>query len=126
MALNKLFDTIQSTKEMANWQAAFGEPQEVEGQTIIPVAQVGHGFGLGFGQGSGPAEAGDEPESAAEGGGAGGAAWSKPLGVMVVTDEKVYFEETVDASRVAVVGLLVAALAIFQVAKTLQMIFGRK
>jgi uncharacterized spore protein YtfJ len=125
MSLNKLFDTVERAREAAHWQAAFGEPQVVEGKTIIPVAQVGYGFGLGFGQGTGPSE-GDEPMSQGEGGGGGGGASAKPLGVIVVTPEHVYFEETEDVGKIAVLGIAMAALGIFQIAKTLRAIFGRE
>jgi len=55
MSINKLFDTIDKTRQTAQWQAAFGEPQVLEDQTLIPVALVGYGFGLGFGLGTQPA-----------------------------------------------------------------------
>jgi uncharacterized spore protein YtfJ len=126
MSLNRLFDTIENARETAHWRAAFGEPQVVEGRTIIPVAQVGYGFGFGFGQGTGPSEAEGEPVAGGEGGGGGGGVSAKPLGVIVVTPEHVRFEETEDTSKIAVFGIAMVALSIFQVAKTLRAIFGRE
>lgn len=126
MSLNKLFDTVENAKEAAHWRAAFGEPQVIEGRTIIPVAQVDYGFGMGFGQSAGPSKVAGEPGPGGEGGGGGGRASSKPLGVIVVTPEHVYFEETEDASKIALFGTAMVALSIFQVAKTLRTIFGRK
>jgi uncharacterized spore protein YtfJ len=124
MSLNKLFDTIERARETAHWRAAFGEPKTAEGKTIIPVAQVSYGFGLGFGQGTGPSEVEGEPPSGGEGAGGGGGASAKPLGVIVVTPDHVYFEETEDASKIAIFGIFMVALSIFQVAKTLRAIFG--
>jgi uncharacterized spore protein YtfJ len=122
MSLNRLFDIIENVRDTAHWRAAFGEPQALEGRTIIPVSAVTYGFGFGFGQGtSGP----DEEESGS-GGGGGGSASSRPLGVLVVDDEGVRFSETADASRLGLAGILLAGLAILQVALTLRAIFGRK
>lgn len=125
MPLNRLFETIEQARDTANWRAAFGEPQVVEDKTIIPVARVGYGFGLGFGSGSGEAvEEGDTvPEG--EGAGGGGGAVSKPLGAIVVTPDCTYFEETMDVARVSLAGIALAALFVYQFAKTIRVIFGR-
>jgi uncharacterized spore protein YtfJ len=125
MSLNKLFDTIEQARETAHWEAAFGEPQAVEDRIIIPVAQVGYGFGLGFGSGTAPADEEDKPASTGEGGGGGGGASARPLGVIVVTPESVYFEEVRDEGKIAIFGIGMVTLSIFQVAKTLRAIFGR-
>jgi uncharacterized spore protein YtfJ len=125
MSVNQLFETIEKARETAHWRAAFGEPQVFEDKTVIPVAQVGYGFGFGFGSGSGPSAGEDEPLSTGEGGGGGGGAQAKPLGAIVVTPERVYFEETEDSSKIALAGIGVVALFILQLAKTLRVIFGR-
>ena len=126
MSLNQIFHSMEQAREAANWQSAFGEPQVVDDKTIIPVAQVGYGFGLGFGREGSASE--DEGDSGAsdEGGGGGGGAWAKPYGVIVVTPDDVYFEEVQDTSKIAVLGIVVSPLIIFQLAKTLRAIFGRK
>jgi uncharacterized spore protein YtfJ len=123
MSLNRLFDTVEKARETAQWRAAFGEAQTVEGQTLIPVAQVGYGFGLGFGEGPGKE---GEAASGGEGGGAGGGASAKPLGVIVVTPEAVYFEETEDANRIAMAGIVLAGLLGLQFLKTVRAILARE
>lgn len=124
MSLNRLFDAVERVREAAHWQAAFGQPQVVEGKTLIPVAQVGYGFGLGFGSaGTRPEE---EERSAPVGGGGGGGAMARPLGVLVVTPERVAFEETIDAGRIALAGIGFAALLVLQLARTLRAIFGHE
>jgi uncharacterized spore protein YtfJ len=134
MSLNRLFDTIEKARETAQWRAAFGEPTVIEDKTLIPVSQVGYGFGLGFGQGGPPPDEGGEAapgaeggETAAggEGGGAGGAASSKPLGVIVVSPDGVRFQEVEDEGKIALAGMLVGGLFIYQFAETLREIFGR-
>lgn len=126
MSVDKLFDAVLQAREAANWQAAFGEPQVMEDRTLIPVAKVSYGFGLGFGQGQAAVDDEDsEPVSTGEGGGGGGGASARPLGVIVVTPESVSFEETMDEVRVALAGIALGAWAIWQIAKTLRVIFGR-
>ena len=126
MSVNRMFESIEQAREAANWQAAFGEPQVIDDKTIIPVAQVGYGFGMGFGRGGQVSEEDDEPGTEGEGGGGGGGATAKPYGVIVVTPETVYFEEVEDSSKIAVMGIIMVAFSIFQVSKTLRVIFGRK
>jgi len=125
MSLDKLFTAVEGFKDAAHWRAAFGEPQVVGDKTLIPVAKVGYGFGLGFGQGPGQPEEEGKQAPGGEGGGGGGTAASKPLGVIVVTPEEVYFEETADESRIAIAGIMMGALIVWQFAKTLRAIFGK-
>lgn len=126
MSLNKLFDSIEQARDAANWRSAFGEPQVVEGRTIIPVAQVGYGFGLGFGSGGPAPEDEGTPTAGGEGGGGGGGASAKPCGVIVVTPDDVYFEEARDDSKIAILGMVLSAFLVFQIASTLRVIFGRQ
>lgn len=124
MVLNRLFDQVEKARETAHWRAAFGEPQVAGDRTVIPVARVGYTFGLGFGQGTGPADE-ETPAPTGEGGGAGGGASARPLGTLVITPEEVYFEESVDATWVALAGISLAALMFIQLFKTLRAIFGQ-
>jgi uncharacterized spore protein YtfJ len=126
MSLNRLFDTIEEARETAHWRAAFGEPTVIEDKTLIPVSQVGYGFGLGFGQGGPPPEEGDKTAPGSEGGGGGGNASSKPLGVIVVSPDGVCFQEVEDESKIALAGILLGGLTVYQFAKTLREIFGRR
>ena len=125
MPLNRLFETIEQARDKADWRAAFGEPQVVEGKTIIPVAKVGYTFGLGFGSGTGETETEGEMAPGGEGGGAGGGASAKPLGAIVVTPEEVYFEETMDTGKISLAGIALAAFFLFQFGKTLRAILAR-
>ena len=122
MSLNRLFDSIQQARETADWRAAFGEPQVAEGKTVIPVAQVSYGFGLGFGGGSPSPEGENAP--APEGVGGGGGASAKPLGTIVVTPDSVRFEPIPD-TKIALWGMAVGALFIFEFARTVRAIVSR-
>jgi uncharacterized spore protein YtfJ len=125
MSLDRLFEAVEGFKEAAHWRAAFGEPQVVGDRTLIPVARVGYGFGLGFGQGSGEPKEEGEQAVTGEGGGGGGTASAKPLGVVVVTPDELYFEETANESTIALAGILLGGLTIWQFAKTLRALFGK-
>ncbi len=135
MSLNRLFDTIEKARETAHWRAAFGEPTVIGDKTLIPVSQVGYGYGLTFGWGAPPPEEGgegapevegDETAPRGEGRGGGGTASSKPLGVIVVSPDGVCFQEVEDESKIALAGILLGGLIVYQIAKTLREIFGRR
>jgi uncharacterized spore protein YtfJ len=125
MSLNRLFDSVEKTRDAAQWLAAFGEPHVVEDRTIIPVAQVGYGFGLGFGSGDQPSESDGGPAAHGEGGGGGGGATTKPLGAIVVTPEQVYFEQVRDDTRIALFALGMVGFSVLQITKTVRALFGR-
>lgn len=123
VSINKLFEVVDKARDTAQWQAAFGQPVVVGDKTLIPVARAMYGFGLGFGS------EGESPEKQGEpaGGGGGGAGGSaKPLGVIVVTPEDVYFEEAEDSSKLALSGMAMVAFVVFQVAGTIRAIARRK
>ncbi|GAB3616870.1 hypothetical protein GCM10027416_14270 [Okibacterium endophyticum] len=69
--------------------ATYGEPIDVEGSTIVPVAFASYGFGAGEGEG----EVAEENHGAGEGGGGGGCAI--PLGAYVKTRDGLHFEPNV-------------------------------
>jgi uncharacterized spore protein YtfJ len=126
MILNELFDLIERTRQAAHWRSAFGEPQTIGETTVIPVAQVGHAYGLGFGHSEGSPETGDATMPEGEGGGAGGGFSAKPIGMIVVTEDCVYFEETEDSSKIALAGIGLTALLFLQLGITLRAVFGRR
>jgi uncharacterized spore protein YtfJ len=130
MELNQIFDAVEKARDTAHWRAAFGEPHKVEDKVIIPLAQVTYGFGLGVGRGTGPSRTEDKAQAedvapfGSAGGGVGGGARTKPLGALVVTPESVYVEEAPDATKVALGAFLMVAFVVYQLAKTLRVVFG--
>lgn len=85
----------------AGAHAAFGEPVEREGVTVIPVAKVRFGFGGGSGRGI--EEKGEKGEIG-EGSGGGGGAMTSPLGFIEIKDGSAEFKRTHDpASAVPVI-----------------------
>ena len=125
MSLNRLFEMVEEARETARWQAAFGEPEMVDDRVVIPVAKVGYGFGLGFGQGAEPPAQEEAASAANVGAGGGGSSSAKPLGVIVVDDKGVQFEEAVDATKVALAGIGLVTVAVLQFAITLRAFLRR-
>jgi uncharacterized spore protein YtfJ len=98
-------------KASADVKVVYGEPQVIEGKTIIPVAVASYGFGAGAGSGTGPQ---------GEGGGAGGGGGMrvKPVGVVEITAERTRFIPIVDVNRLATLGLIALIVILFWVRRT--------
>lgn len=75
---------VEIAKQVANFgvQSAYGEAQQLDGTTIIPVALVVSGFG-----------GGGESETGANGG--GGGSYSIPLGVYVKDEDRLRFRPNI-------------------------------
>jgi uncharacterized spore protein YtfJ len=97
-------------KASADVKVVFGEPQVVEGKTIIPVAVASYGFGAGVGSGT-------DPQGESSGGGGGGMR-VKPVGVIEVTAERTRFIPILDVNRLATLGLIALVVILFWVRRT--------
>ena len=58
-----VMDQIAGVADKANVNMVFGEPKEVHGRVLIPVAEVSYGFGLGLGSASVGCSCGCEDET---------------------------------------------------------------
>ena len=146
MSLDRMFTTVEGLRETAAVNAAFGEPQEVEGRILIPVAEVHRGFGMGFGEGTtgegttgegtigegttgegttGEGEQEGEQPPGSEGGGAGGGAGARPIAVIEVTPAETVVKPIVDETKVALAGIALIGWIAFWVSATLRSIFGQ-
>ena len=94
-------------KASADVKVVYGEPQVIEGKTIIPVAVASYGFGAGSGGG---------PQG--QGGGGGGGMRVKPVGVVEITAERTRFIPIVDVNRLATLGLIALVVILFWVRRT--------
>lgn len=81
----KLTQTIADTVTSLGVETAYGDPIELEGTTIVPVAVVSYGFGVGEGN--------IEPEGSGAGGGGGGL--SIPTGAYITRDGDTRFEPNI-------------------------------
>jgi len=92
-ATNILQQIGESLVSTATVKSVFGEPIQMKGKTVVPVAKVAYGFGGGFGSGhkGGDGKAGPESEGSGEGGGGGGGVRAIPAGVLEITAESTRF-----------------------------------
>jgi len=88
--LQKMGDTLGST---ATVKSVFGEPIQVNGKTVVPVAKVAYGFGGGAGAGKG---GGVSQDREGEGGGGGGGVRAFPAGALEITEGRTRFVPYID------------------------------
>lgn len=94
----------------------FGTPVRHDGVTVLPVAKISGGGGGGVGPARPDRPSEDATEEAASGGSGGGFGMSaKPLGVYVITGDKVRWRPAVDVNTVIVGGQLVAVVLLLTV-----------
>ncbi len=87
MSIQQLFQSIiERLQSTASVKTIYGEPIEVKGKTIIPVAKIAYGFGAGAGTGK-------KTESGSNEGGAGGGGGIavRPAGVLEISQEGTRF-----------------------------------
>jgi uncharacterized spore protein YtfJ len=119
-SLASALSRLDAVKDVMTVQRAFGEPTQVEGVTVVPVAVVRGGGGGGAGGGSTP----DQKEQG-EGAGVGFGVNTRPIGVFAVKDGTVTWQPAVDVTRIVVGSQLVAIAALFFVGRALRHRRGR-
>lgn len=106
--IDKVLERIGAASESMHVSRAFGDPYEVDGVTLVPVASVKGGGGGGSGEGT--AEA-DSRTGSGVGGGFG--VQVRPLGVYEIRDGAVLWHPAIDTMRIVVGGQLLALAALF-------------
>jgi uncharacterized spore protein YtfJ len=85
--VENLFDkAVTEIERMLNSKTVVGEPLTVEGNTLIPLINVGFGFAGGGGKGTEP------QKGSGEGGGAGAGGGVKPVALVIINKEGVRVE----------------------------------
>jgi uncharacterized spore protein YtfJ len=102
-----LEELVDKARDGVTVKRVFGDPIEKDGVTIIPVASVMGGAGGG----EGPAGS-DEGAAAPTGRGLGFGLRATPAGVYVVKDGTVSWQPAIDITRIAMLGQLVAIVAL--------------
>lgn len=125
MSLERMFRMVEGLRGTASVDAAFGEPQTVEGKVIVPVAATGRGFGLSFCEpvaDEGADEAPPEEQDRARGCGR-----ARPVAVIEVTSEEAVVRPIVDETKVFVAGIALMGWILFWLAATVRSVFaGRR
>jgi uncharacterized spore protein YtfJ len=141
--IEAMLSRIGEVQERATVKTVFGEPYQIDGRTIIPIARVAYGFGFGggYGNGSAPdaaetasgtprrepgrrtakAAAGEPAAESGAGGGGGGAGISvRPVAVLEVSGAETKFRPIVDVTRVVIAGMLLGAWSVFWITYTVR------
>ncbi len=98
-----VIDGVRATRDVLCVRRVFGEPDHVDGVTIIPVANVAGGAGGGGGEGT------DEGVTGS-GFGTGFGMRAHPVGVYVIDDHEVRWRPAVDVTRLAHGGQVLAGI----------------
>ena len=109
---------LSGAQDVLTVRRVFGEPIERNGITIIPAARVRGGGGGGFGEG--PQGAGGR------GGGGGFGVGAGPAGVYVIKDGMVTWKPAVDATRLAIMGQIVAIMFLLTVRSVVKALAKRR
>jgi len=126
--VKRLLDAFDAMRNEANVNACFGEPVEVDGRTVIPVAKIGYGFGIGTGTGrsGSPERAAPDVDSEAVPAAGGGGATTSPIGYIEVRDGQTRVEPVIDQQKLAIVSMLAGAWCVFWFSRALTAIFGSR
>jgi uncharacterized spore protein YtfJ len=92
-------EVLEKAQDTVNVTRVYGIPIEKDGLTIIPAASVSGGGGGG----GGPADSG---------GGVGYGVRARPVGAFVIKDGAVRWEPAIDATRIALRGMLIPIVAL--------------
>ena len=117
----RLIDRIGDVQGKATVRTVFGDPMEMHGRTIIPVAKVRFGFGMGMGHGKPKdGETVDDDRRHATGGGGGGGAVIRPLAVIEISEGRTKVTPIVDVTRMSLAAVALVAWGIFWITRTLR------
>ena len=104
-------EMLEGAREAMTVKRVYGDPIEREGLTIVPAADVRGGGGGG----------GDNQNN----GGGGFGLSARPVGVYIVKDGEVEWEPAVDASRIAMMGMLTGIVALLVLRSVIKALAGR-
>lgn len=104
-------------------KSVYGDPVDLDGSTLVPVAVSFYGFGAGQGEGNGDGASGEKTTGTVggSGSGGGGGGYSWPVGAYVSDSTGVRFEPNVISLIVVAVPLIsVTGKALSHVIKALK------
>ncbi|MGO1057715.1 spore germination protein GerW family protein [Planococcus sp. FY231025] len=107
-----IFEKFSKVRDVS---LVYGDPIEMQGRTIIPVAKVkysvGAGAGFGFEREGDEGSPGSEELEGGQGEGAGGAFQIKPVGIYDVTNDKAVYRPIVPIELILLLPLMTVGLA---------------
>lgn len=110
-----IFEKFSTARDVS---LVYGDPIEMQGRTIIPVAKVSYRVGAGAGAGfehedKDTDKPGFEEVEGGQGEGAGGTFQVKPVGIYDVTAEKTVYRPIVPVELIVLLPLMVTWLALY-------------
>jgi uncharacterized spore protein YtfJ len=105
---------LDAVKDMLTVQRVFGDPYQMDGVSVLPVAVVRGAGGGGAGGGTAPDE-----KTNGSGAGVGFGVNARPLGVFVAREGDVQWRPAVDVMRIVLGGQIVALVAILALRRIL-------
>lgn len=109
--MDRMAELLRELLASGGVNAAFGEPRTIGDRTVIPAAEVMHGFG--FGMGSGPGRGpGAESADGGFGGGGGGGTRTRPVAAIVVGPQGVSVEPILDMTQIWMAALTAGAFSL--------------
>ena len=108
-----IFEKFSTVRDVS---LVYGDPIEMHGRTIIPVAKIKYSVGAGAGGGyeredKDPESSGFEEVEGGHGEGAGGSFQVKPVGIYDVTAEKTVYRPIVPVELIILLPLMMTGLA---------------
>lgn len=94
IAATTILDNIRGTRDALSVRRVFGDPQELDGVTIIPVARISGAAGGGGGEGV-------DDEQSGSGFGTGFGVRAEPVGMYRIRDGELVWKPTLDLTRLA-------------------------
>ena len=111
----KTDELIAKATDTMTVRRVYGEPYQENGVTLIPAASIRGGFGAGEGEGEGTDEKGS-----GSGEGGGGGVVARPVGAFSIDGQDVEWVPAVDVTRIAMMGQLVAIVALLVIRSVLR------
>ena len=102
---DEVLGSIKGVRDALTVGRVFGDPYELDGMTVIPVARVTGGAGGGGGESA-------DADAPGSGFGSGFGMDARPVGVYEVHDGAVTWKPAVDATRLAKNGQVLAGIAL--------------
>jgi uncharacterized spore protein YtfJ len=110
--ISAALEKLDAVKDVLTVKRVFGDPYQLDGVTLVPVATLRGGGGGGGGEGSDPASQGT-----GSGAGMGFGVNARPLGVYAVKDANVQWRPAIDVMRLVAGCQFVAVVALFTIGR---------
>jgi uncharacterized spore protein YtfJ len=111
-----IIDSIRGTRDALSVHRVFGDPHDIDGVTVIPVARISGGAGGGGGEGT-------DDQQSGSGFGTGFGIRADPIGIYTIKNGDVAWKPTIDLTRLArgcqvLAGIIAVCAALASIRRT--------